>query len=456
LEQLTLRLDNATKIKKLTQRSKSFTRSKRVPMKPSIGVLVIILSFASHSTRAQSGWFLLNSGTTTNLNSIYFPDPETGFVVGDGGLILRTIDGGLTWATSPSGVSENLHDVYFFDQAQDTGVVVGDNGTILRTIDAGLTWATIASGVTENLYSVSFACNDRNGVAGGSSQTILRSDDRGRSWSVVQTGFFGGGFNGADMASNMIGMIAGENSIFQPLMAVTSDGASTWEFHAYYLNSNEGEANDVHCFNSNQGIVVSSVWDGTGAVSSTLNGGVDWTTMITPEDLRGIDFPTDSTGFIVGSSGVIMKSTDRGVSWVGQSSGTSETLREVSFPDSAYGNVGYAAGDNGMILKTINGGNPTSVDPGVDAAPAEFRLFDNYPNPFNPSTLIRFSITKDSRVTIDLFNALGQEIRTVTDQEYPAGAHVLSFDAAGLTSGTYFYRMRSGGFTDVKKMMLVR
>jgi len=424
-------------------------------MRPQYLIIIFFAALwcASGSLRAQTGWFPLNSGIATNLNSVYFTSADTGYVVGDGGLILRSFDAGLTWGAVPSGVTEDLNDLYFF--GHDSGVVVGDSGRIIRTIDAGVTWATIASGVTENLYSVSFHCNDRNGVAGGSSQTILRSADRGRSWIIVQTGFFGGGFFGADMASNMIGMVAGENSIFQPLSAVTTDGAVNWEFHAFYLNGNEGEANDVHTFNTNQGIVVSSVWDGTGAVSSTLNGGSDWTTMLVSDDLNGIDFPTDSTGYIVGSSGIIMKSTDRGATWVDQSSGTSERLGEVSFPDSSYGVIGYAAGDNGVILKTTTGG-VTSVEPTSYAAPTKFGLSNNYPNPFNPVTLIKVSVAENSRVEIQLFNTLGEKVRTIVDREYSTGTYVLTFDAAGLTTGTYFYRMQAGKFVEVKKMVVVR
>jgi len=63
---------------------------------------------------AQPGWFPLISGTPADLNAVYFIDAETGYVVGDGGLIMRSIDGGITWATQPSGVTEDLNDLYFF------------------------------------------------------------------------------------------------------------------------------------------------------------------------------------------------------------------------------------------------------------------------------------------------------------------------------------------------------
>jgi photosystem II stability/assembly factor-like uncharacterized protein len=414
--------------------------------------LVFVLSFllCTSESDGQTGWFPLSSGTTNNLNSVFFTGVDTGYVVGDAGTILRTVDAGVTWTTASSGVTDDLNDLYFF--TPDTGVVVGDNGTILRSIDAGLTWATVASGVTDNLNAVAFDCDQPNGFAGGSSQTIIRSTNRGRTWSLVQTGFFGE-FNGGNMSNPTNGIIVGENSIFQPLAGFTTDGGATWEYHAFYLNNNEGQAEDVYQFGPGTSVVVSSVWDGTGAISRTTNGGDDWTTMIVVEDLSGVDFPTTSTGYAVGSSGTIMKSTDSGVTWTSQVSNSTEKLNEVSF---ANDSVGYSVGDNGTILKTTTGGIIVSVEPTTYAAPLEFRLYHNYPNPFNPTTLIKFELATEADATITLYNTLGQNVATIFDGHRTAGTYVVEFDGRDLPSGSYFYQLRTGGFLQTKRMMLVK
>jgi hypothetical protein len=92
----------------------------------------------------------------------------------------------------------------------------------------------------------------------------------------------------------------------------------------------------------------------------------------------------------------------------------------------------------------------------VSGKPAAYRLLQNYPNPFNPATRIRYSLPERSRVSLKVFNLLGQEIATLVNQDQAVGEYVTLFDASRLPSGVYFYRLEAGKFLDVKKMLLVR
>ena len=85
-----------------------------------------------------------------------------------------------------------------------------------------------------------------------------------------------------------------------------------------------------------------------------------------------------------------------------------------------------------------------------------YQLSCNYPNPFNPETFIRYSIPQSGRVTITLYNVLGQKVRTLFEKYHPAGNYVYNFIAGDLPSGIYFYRMESGEFSQVKKMILMK
>jgi hypothetical protein len=85
-----------------------------------------------------------------------------------------------------------------------------------------------------------------------------------------------------------------------------------------------------------------------------------------------------------------------------------------------------------------------------------YHLSDNYPNPFNPETYIRYSIPQSGRVTITLYNVLGQKVRILVDKYQPAGNYVYNFFAGDLPSGIYFYKMDSGEFSQVKKMVLMK
>jgi formate-dependent nitrite reductase cytochrome c552 subunit len=88
--------------------------------------------------------------------------------------------------------------------------------------------------------------------------------------------------------------------------------------------------------------------------------------------------------------------------------------------------------------------------------PLQFKLYQNYPNPFNPSTIIRYDIAKESFVVLKLYNVVGQEMRTLVRQIQSPGSYTLTFPASDLPSGIYFYQLRAGSYTEVRKMILAR
>jgi len=95
-------------------------------------------------------------------------------------------------------------------------------------------------------------------------------------------------------------------------------------------------------------------------------------------------------------------------------------------------------------------------DTELPEAPTEVELYSNYPNPFNPSTTIRFGLPEQAEVRITIYNTAGQEIAALLDAPMPAGTHEIRWDAAGLTSGTYFCRLQAGNESRVHAMLLVK
>jgi len=92
-------------------------------------------------------------------------------------------------------------------------------------------------------------------------------------------------------------------------------------------------------------------------------------------------------------------------------------------------------------------------------APEHFELFQNYPNPFNPSTNFQFTIANSQLTILRVYDALGQEIKTLVNEVRQPGSYIVQWDASGsrgLPSGIYFYKLQAGKFIDTKKMMLVR
>ncbi len=89
-------------------------------------------------------------------------------------------------------------------------------------------------------------------------------------------------------------------------------------------------------------------------------------------------------------------------------------------------------------------------------APKEFALFQNYPNPFNPNTTIKFSLPAKINLTLSVYNIIGQKIADLFKGELDEGYHDVTFNASGLSSGVYFYKIESENFNSIKKMILMK
>ena len=115
----------------------------------------------------------------------------------------------------------------------------------------------------------------------------------------------------------------------------------------------------------------------------------------------------------------------------------------------------------GGKLQVVSGATPVSVETKNPIIPDEFIVYQNFPNPFNPETEIRFALIKDSQVVINIYNTLGQQIDTLIDTQYPAGFHSVYWDgkdrnASPVSSGVYLYEIQAGEFSQVRKMSLIR
>ena len=98
----------------------------------------------------------------------------------------------------------------------------------------------------------------------------------------------------------------------------------------------------------------------------------------------------------------------------------------------------------------------TGVINGKNTIPFSYNLSQNYPNPFNPSTVINYQIAKAGNVTLKIYDVLGREVSSLVNEEKPAGSYSYSFNASTLSSGVYFYQIRSGSYISTKKMLLLK
>lgn len=223
-----------------------------------------------------------------------------------------------------------------------------------------------------------------------------------------------------------------------------------------------------------------------------------------PVSLNSIYFKYPSHIWSVGESGYIAYSSDNGGNWSIQNNPDllDRSLNDVFFSQIYNWGVGWAVGDEGLILKTTNFGNTWQIEddgltdnnlnridfchwadfwggsfgPGIIVGehktvliypivvsvedqrvePKHFHLYQNYPNPFNPSTTLSFVISQQSLVTLKVFDILGKEVKTLVNEEKPMGEYEVEFDGSALPSGIYFYQLKAGEYLETKKMVLIR
>ncbi len=108
------------------------------------------------------------------------------------------------------------------------------------------------------------------------------------------------------------------------------------------------------------------------------------------------------------------------------------------------------------VEKWVFDGTLVGIEQVTNQIPQTFSLKQNYPNPFNPSTIIEFDIQNPEFVTLEIYNAIGQKVATLLNGNLSTGSYQAEFDATGLTSGIYFYKLTAGSFQAVKKMLLTK
>ncbi len=121
----------------------------------------------------------------------------------------------------------------------------------------------------------------------------------------------------------------------------------------------------------------------------------------------------------------------------------------------ADGAYAYVAEKSAGLTIYLNG-LATSVDGEPGTVPSAFALDQNFPNPFNPGTTISFSLNKAGHASLTVHNMLGQVVATLVDRPMTAGTHAVQFNAGRLASGMYFYQLRAGDQSLVRKMLLLK
>ena len=408
---------------------------------------------------AQTGWFPLNSGTTESLQSVYFTDANTGYAVGNPGTVLKTTDAGDNWFSQTIPTTEILHYVLFTDVNTGyiaSGVYASFAGNLFKTTNGGNSWNAQILPKYAHYYSIYFN-NSNTGYVSGY-QTILKTTNAGITWQYHEFSNYGF-INSIYFVDINTGFATGSKSYYDLVIIKTTDGGSNW-FDTFTNPTYGYFFYGINFIDANTGVAVGGFTQpGNAFILRTTNGGMNWDWVdyiFNNNDIYwSVRFVSPSIVYVAGGMtgyGAILISTNGGLNWSPQTSNSNNFLRGSYFTSL---NTGYVVGVGGTILKTTDGGG-TGIIPISNQIPDKFSLSQNYPNPFNPSTVISFQLLVVGQVLLKVFDILGKEITTLVNEQLQPGTYEVTFDGSNLSNGVYFYKLQTGNFLSIKKMLLIK
>jgi photosystem II stability/assembly factor-like uncharacterized protein len=319
------------------------------------------------TTNGGENWLAIQNGpygTGESYNAVCFINKNTGWITGSGSKIWKTINGGDS-LFKLNEVWGSL-DIYFKDSL--TGLMCGDMGYLKRTTDGGLTWYT--PNINLNYIGYTFnklatINNQHCWIIGRGSTPVYRSSDFGMNWDSIAT-------------------VSGSYEIYS----------------VRFSNANTG-------------------WCGGGGTPGgrmfrTTNGGYNWTRMDNDNNPGYID--------------------------------------DIYFSNDS---IGWATGSNGMVLYTTNGGLSfvNQISTGI---PESFVLHQNYPNPFNNTTNIIIEIKEKDFYKLEIYDITGKKVDNLLEGIKIPGTYQVNYDASKLSSGIYFYKLIGSNYLQTKKFTLIK
>lgn len=438
----------------------------------------------------QGEWTLLNKPTSRSLFKLHFLDSQQGWAAGEQGIILTTPDGGDTWVEQISNIDDSIIDIFmlnenlgwalanFYPEEDDTTY-----GTImLKTVNGGDTWEQEVF-PEEFFYSVVFFDSLR-GWLGGEFGTILGTTDGGSTWfqPVIDPGP-GAQFpiHSFEFFSPRYGYAMGGHFDISGVVWKTTNGGQRWTPQVvgpepYY---------DMHFKDSLNVMAVGGDFDFGSGMVQTTDGGSTWEYVYLSifGQARALSFRTETEAWApLGFTGTYMYSHDGGRTWTDLYTPDSSAIYDLVFADSL---TGFAVGAYGTVLKYTS--PPVFISPEPAIVPETPVLYENYPNPFNPSTNIGFRLPAGvsqggisdfparagGYVSLEVFDISGRKVVTLVSGNKPPGDYEVKWDGrdeAGseVSSGLYIYRLRvspkgqaaiaenTGTFEQSRKMLLIR
>jgi photosystem II stability/assembly factor-like uncharacterized protein len=412
------------------------------------------------------------------------------------------------WQFVSTPVTSSIVDIMFVDSLYGWCSHTGNGG--VYTTNSGANWSAISFADTSftTTYNGVYFINRNTGWYAGGSIQIRKTTNGGANWFKQYGPPVAGIIRSIWFADANTGYIAGsKNFPYQPFVAKTINGGNNWtEITPAAIPGQE--LNDMHWLNVTTGWIA-----GYDVLLYTTNAGTSFENRFANvpatgnghNSLLSVSFVSQETGWI-GAANLernnIYKSTNGGLNWTFQNNAVSQAgwnqINDVMFM-SVFADSGWAVHGTpttGAIMFTSNGGAnwvmdntqyswydcleiynrkkvwsggssgrvwytftqapPTNITPVSNEISDKFSLEQNYPNPFNPVTNFEFQISNFGFVKLNVYDIKGSKVAGLINQNLNPGTYKINFDASNLNSGIYFYRLETNGFTETKKMVLMK
>lgn len=364
--------------------------------------------------------------------------------------IYRSTDLGNTWIKLNNGLAFNNIASISIDKSDR--IFIGTHGDgVYFSNNNGNSWSKIGLGTIR--VNKIFALNNYVFAGDGFNCTgVYRTSNLGSSWTNVQNGL---GVCTGNVIITKDGLVFGGSGIEG--MYKSTDYGNTWQ----QINNGLTSTNIATMVADNLGNIFvgtqTNIYTGMQGkgIFKTTNNGMSWqnlTNGITTNEISQLAVSSNGILFTSGAGNqAIFKSTNSGNTWnqFNQGLPNPADVGPIGITKSGY----IFAAINNKIYKYFD--QTTDIKSNEEVG-FEYKLSQNFPNPFNPSTTIQFSIPHSQFVNLKVYDVLGREVSTLVNEEKLPGNYEVKFDGSNLPSGIYFYRLQAGSFSQTKKLLLLK
>ncbi|MGE5432904.1 MAG: YCF48-related protein [Syntrophomonadaceae bacterium] len=376
------------------------------------------------------------------LRGVTFKNHETGYVYGEPSILIYTDDAGVNWKYLKTPDSSSIEIL----KVKDNLMLASWENVLYSSDDNAGSWKEIyrVNPAEEWIRDIQIVSNDSLFFLAG--RRLYQSVDGGKNWTKTSE-FYVQHLRNFVMVDRNRWILLGHNAITEPCY-MTKDAGITWQ-------EMKNRFTTMEFINNKLGYAIDS------SFYKTTDGGDRWVEVTDATKkiaywTSAINFYNENIGWLYGYSSTYFTS-DGGRTWVKEFGiknldDLSRNSLEVISENEAWAIGGSSRGN---IFHFEDSATSVSDSP-IDVTPDNYYLNQNYPNPFNPNTIIKYSIPKQSKVELIIYDLLGRKISTLINKEQSTGEYKVQFNGSSLPSGMYIYSIQAGEFRASKKLLLIK